>query len=71
MERTEAEMVALIILTLCWHTQVGNGSVFSTYSVQWDKNEKVTVTCVSIIQYSSGKHVQGFPEQFLNCLVGM
>ena len=28
-----------------------------------------TVTYVSIIRYSSGKkHVEGFPEQFLNCL---
>ena len=26
-----------------------------TYSVQWDKNQKVTVTYVSIIWYSSGK----------------
>ena len=33
------------------------------------KNQKVTVTYVSIIRYSSGKkHVEGFPEQFLNCL---
>ena len=32
-------------------------------------NRKVTVTYVSIIRYSSGKkHVEGFPEQFLNCL---
>ena len=42
---------------------------FSTYSVQGEKNQKVAVTYVSIIRYSSGKkHVEGFPEQFLNCL---
>ena len=33
------------------------------------KNQKVTVTYVSIIRYSRGKkHVEGFPEQFFKCL---
>ena len=58
-----------ILLTQCWHARVCNESAFSNYSVQWVKNQKVTVTYASIIRYSSGKkHVEGFPEQFLNCL---
>ena len=43
---------------------LGAHSVFPTPHPQ-----KVTVTYVSITRYSSGKkHVEGFPEQFLNCL---
>ena len=54
-ERTEVAMVVLIglvVYLLAVDTRVCNGSVFSTYSIQPDKYQKVTVTYVSIIRYA-------------------